>query len=273
MNRIEQTFNKLRKQKQKALIPFITCGDPDISVTEEIIKIFIKNGASIIEIGQPFSDPLADGPVIQESSQRALLNHVNTADILELVKRIRKYNNEIPLVLMGYYNPIYQYGLKRFAQDAKEAGIDGTIIPDLPIEEADEWIKEAKESDLCNILLVTPTTPIERAKKIAQKSMGFIYYVSITGITGARTSLPPELEEGIRKVKAITHKPICVGFGISKPEHVESLSAVCDGIIVGSAIIKIIQKNLSFDGGKYLANEKMLEEIGEFISLLRNAMV
>jgi tryptophan synthase alpha chain len=272
LNRIEKTFNQLNKNNKCALIPFITAGDPDISTTEKIIKRFIDEGADIIEIGHPFSDPLADGTVIQESSQRALLNNINTSDIFEMVKRIRQYNNETPLVLMGYFNPIYQYGLKKYSQDAKEAGIDGTIIPDLPMEEAHEWISEAKKNNISNILLIAPTTPIERAKKIVMQSNGFIYYVSIAGITGARTTLPPELEQGLKNIKSITNKPVCVGFGISKPEQVESLSKVSDGIIVGSAIIRILEKNLVFEDNKYTPNENLIEEIGNFIKSLKDAI-
>jgi len=272
LNRIEKIFYKLKKNNKNALIPFITAGDPDILTTELIIKKFIDEGADVIEIGHPFSDPLADGPVIQESSQRALLNNVNTSDILGMVKRLREYNNDVPFVLMGYFNPVYQYGLKKFAQDAKDAGIDGTIIPDLPMEEADEWVSEASKNDISNILLIAPTTPIERAKKIALKSKGFIYYVSIAGITGARTTLPPELEQGLKNIKAITGNPVCVGFGISRPEQVESLSKVADGIIIGSAIIKILEKNLIFQENKYKANDILVEEIGRFIKSLKEPL-
>lgn len=272
MNRIEKIFDNLQKNNKSALIPFITAGDPDILTTEKIIKKFIDEGADIIEIGHPFSDPLADGPVIQESSQRALLNNINTSDIFEMVKRIRLYNNETPLVLMGYFNPIYQYGLKKYSQDARDAGLDGTIIPDLPMEEANEWISEATKNNLSNILLISPTTPLERARKIVRHSKGFIYYVSIAGITGARTTLPAELEQGLKNIKSITNKPVCVGFGISKPEQVESLSKVSDGIIVGSAIIRILEKNLIFDGNKYTPNDNLLDEIGIFIKSLKEPL-
>ena len=270
MNRIENLFKKLKKNGETALIPFITTGDPDLATTEKLIIEMKKKGADLIELGLPFSDPLADGPTIQASSQRALLNNINARDLFSVIKKVRK-KTDIPLVLMGYYNSMLQYGLKKFAKDAADSGLDGTIIPDLPLEEAKDWIKEARANNLCNILLVAPTTPAKRIKKIVSASQGFIYYVSVTGITGARKELPMDLREGLIKVKEVSKKPVCVGFGISRPKQVSMLSKVSDGIIVGSAIIRIMEQHLVDKDGGYKSGPHLVEKVGEFIEGLKKA--
>ncbi len=259
---IKKVFKKAQRQGRRVLIPFITAGDPDIETTKRLIFAIAQNGGDILELGVPFSDPLADGPTIQAASQRALKNGITLKDIIELVKEVRS-QIEMPIVLMGYYNPFYQYGLKRLVQDAAQAGINGFIIPDMPVEESGQWFKYCREYKLDNIFLIAPTTPIDRAKKIASKSSGFIYYVSVTGVTGARKELPQDLIENLRQLKQITPKPIAVGFGISSPEQVQNLVPYTDGIVVGSAIVRIIEKSKTAD--------EACAQVGKFISQLAQA--
>ncbi|MDL1958143.1 MAG: tryptophan synthase subunit alpha [Deltaproteobacteria bacterium] len=270
MNRIDRMFSQLRKRKEAALIPFITTGDPDIATTEELILEMDRQGADLIELGLPFSDPLADGPTIQASSQRALRHKINAKDLFGLVEKVRE-KTSIPLVLMGYYNPILQYGLSVFAKDAVNSGLDGTIVPDLPLEEAGAWMAVAKPQGLANILLVAPNTPANRVKKIAKATQGFLYYVSVTGITGARSQLPTELSQGLDGIKQLTNKPVAVGFGISTPAQVSMLSAVTDGIIVGSAIIKLIEAHTIKQGNDLKSGPGLVKKVGEFIGELKKA--
>jgi tryptophan synthase alpha chain len=270
VSRISLMFSRLRKRGETALIPFITAGDPDLTTTADLIVEMDEKGADLIELGLPFSDPLADGPTIQAASQRALRRNVNAKDVFELVRAVRG-RTEIPLVLMGYYNPILQYGLARFARDAVDAGLDGTIVPDLPVEEAGEWMREAKAHGLSNILLVAPTTPGERIRKIARASRGFLYYVSITGITGTTSELPPELAEGLAAVKQLTSKPVAVGFGISRADQVARLSGTADGIIVGSAIVRLVEANTLREGEELRAGPGLVSAVGEFVQELKQA--
>ncbi len=270
MNRIDRMFSQLRARKEAALMPFITTGDPDCATTEALILEMERQGADLIELGLPFSDPLADGPTIQASSQRALRHNINARDLFGVVEKVREESN-IPLVLMGYYNSVLQYGLSAFARDAAACGLDGTIIPDLPLEEADQWIKAANARGLANILLVAPNTPPDRVRRIAEATQGFLYYVSVTGITGARSQLPPELAKGLEGIKGLTNKPIAVGFGISQPAQVSMLSAVTDGIIVGSAIIKIIEANTIEQGSELKAGPELIKKVGEFVGGLKEA--
>ena len=270
MNRIDSMFSRLRKRREAALIPFITTGDPDIATTEALILEMDRQGADLIELGLPFSDPLADGPTIQASSQRALRRKINAKDLFRLVEKVRKRTG-IPLVLMGYYNPVLQYGLSAFAKDAANSGLDGTIIPDLPLEEAGAWMAVAKPQGLANILLVAPNTPADRARKIAKATQGFMYYVSVTGITGARSHLPTELSQGLNGIRQLTSKPVAVGFGISTPDQVSMLSAVADGIIVGSAIIRLIEAHTIKQGDDLKAGPDLVKKVGEFIEELKKA--
>jgi len=242
MNRIDKTFKILKSKKRKAFIPFITAGDPNLKTTEELVLNFEQAGADIVELGVPFSDPLADGPTIQASSQRALKRSVNLDKILETVKRIRQ-KSQIPIALMTYYNPVFHYGEDKFICNARKCGVDGVIVPDLPPEEAKGLIKAAKAQGLSTVFFLAPTTTKRRMKSIVRAATGFIYYVSITGVTGADKKFSGEMAAHIRSAKRMTNKPVCVGFGVSAPAQVKSVTAMADGVIVGSAIIKQIEKN------------------------------
>jgi tryptophan synthase alpha chain len=242
MNRIEKTFAKLKKQKKKAFIAFITAGDYGLSTTKKLVLEFERHGVDIAELGVPFSEPIADGPTIQASSERSLKRGTKLADIIKLVGQLRK-TAEIPIVLMTYYNPVLRYGLSKFVADCVSNGADGVIVPDLPPEEAAELIGASKGKKFCTIFLLSPTSTEERIKSIAERSKGFIYYVSLTGITGARVKLPAELTSRLRLIKRYTNKPVCAGFGVSRPEHVKQICSASDGVIVGSAIVKIMEKN------------------------------
>lgn len=243
MNRIDLKFKELKAKKQKALIVYLTCGYPDLKTTEKLVLELESRGADIIELGVPFSDPLADGPVIQESSSYALKKGINLKRIFSLVRVLRK-NTQIPICLMGYYNPVLSFGPVKFVREALKSGVDGIIIPDLPPEEDRELVSLSKKSGLKTIFFLSPTSSKERMIYIAQVSSGFIYYVSLTGVTGARQNLPLDLRENIRNIKSHTEKPVCVGFGISRPEHVAEVFKIADGAIVGSALIKLIKDNL-----------------------------
>lgn len=244
MNRIEATFEKLKSQNKKAFIPYIMAGDPSLGRTKELVLLLEECGADIIELGVPFTDPLADGPTIQRAAERALNNKVTLKKVIECVKNIRTKTN-VPIILMTYYNPVFKYGEERFVKEAKESGVDGVIIPDLPPEEGNSIIKLSKEKDFAVVFLAAPTSTNARIKKVADSSSGFVYYVSMKGITGAKLLLDSSIENAILKIRKITKKPIAVGFGISTPEEAAAVSKFSDGIIVGSAIVKKIYEGLS----------------------------
>ncbi len=247
MNRIENKFIQLKRAKKKAFIVFITAGYPNLKATERLIREFSRAGVDIIELGVPFSDPMADGAIIQEASQYALNKGVHLGDILSLVKKVRR-QVETPICLMTYYNPIFCFGEKKFVKAACASGVDGVIIPDLPAEEARPFMRLANRSDLDTILFLAPTTSRKRMKLILRLARGFIYYVSLTGVTGARKNLPPELLLKLKQIKRMTSKPVCVGFGISEPKQVRQIYRFADGVIVGSAIIKKIKDNIKRSG-------------------------
>lgn len=255
-NRIEEKFKQLRKQGKKAFIAFVTAGDPSLTVTRKLVLSFENCGVDIVELGVPFSDPMADGPVIQAASQRALKKKTNLKKILKLVLEIRR-ESSIPIALMSYYNPIFHFGIKQFVLKAVKSGVDGVIIPDLPAEEAKDLIILARKNKLATIFFVSPASSNERIKLAAKVSTGFIYYVSLTGTTGQNLSLPKGLLNNIRLVKKYTQKPVCVGFGISHSQQVKKLSRVCDGVIVGSAIVKQIEKS----SGKH----NLIENVSRFV--------
>ncbi|MFH1360424.1 MAG: tryptophan synthase subunit alpha [Candidatus Omnitrophota bacterium] len=241
-NRIDQKFKELRAKKKKAFIAFITAGDPDLKTTKELVLAFEKAGVDIVELGVPFSDPLADGPTIQNSSFRALKKKTTLRKILKAVKEIRE-KSQIPIALMTYYNPVFCFPQEKLMPQARISGVDGFIVPDLPPEEATGFIREAKRQGIATIFLLTPTTTPKRARLISKVSTGFIYYVSLTGVTGARKILPKALRQDLQRIKRMTSKPICVGFGISTNAQARSVASLADGVIVGSAIVDKILKN------------------------------
>jgi len=242
MNRIEKKFKDLRKENKKAFIAFITAGYPSLAVTEKLILEFSKIGVDIIELGVPFSDPMADGPVIQESSQAALDKNVHLIDILKLVKKVRK-KTRLPIALMTYYNPVFCFGEEKFTRAASSCGVDGVIIPDLPPDEGRPFMRLANKHNLDVICFIAPTTSVRRTRYIAGQARGFIYYICLTGVTGERKKLPLDLKGHIRLIKRLTHKPVCVGFGVSSAAQVKQIGKIADGVIVGSAIVKKIKEN------------------------------
>ncbi|MBF0618981.1 MAG: tryptophan synthase subunit alpha [Candidatus Omnitrophica bacterium] len=242
MNRIDLKFQQLRKAGKKAFIAYITAGYPSLEATEALVLALEESGADIIELGIPFSDPMADGPTIQEASFKALENGTTVRKILDMVRAIRRVSN-IPLALMTYYNPVFHVGDAHFVEAAAAAGIDGLIIPDLPPDEAKELRAACLAHDVANIFFLSPTTTAARIAPIAKASTGFIYFVSVAGVTGSRKSIPAEIARDIRAAKKVTDKPVCIGFGVSTPEEVKAMANISDGVIVGSAIIKEITKH------------------------------
>lgn len=242
MSRIEKIFEKLRTQNKKALIPFLMAGDPSPEITIDLIHQVFEAGADLIELGIPFSDPIADGKTIQASSQRALQNGFCAKKIFDLLKRLN--GKGPPIILMSYYNPIFRFGLRRFVEQCEQCGVDGVIISDLPPEEANPWIKEARRSRIDTIFLVAPTTSVPRIRYISSVTRGFLYYIQFTGVTGMRENLSNHIEENIKRIRSVTEKPVIVGFGISNPEQARSISRFSEGIVVGSAIINIIEENI-----------------------------
>jgi len=263
MSKISRTFEKLKSEGRKALIPFITAGYPDINTTEKFIYELEKSGADLIELGVPFSDPMADGPVIQMASERSLVNGTNLKTILELVKKVRR-KTEIPIILMGYYNPFFIYGLKRVSRDAKDAGVDGFLIVDLPPEEAGEMKTQADTAGLDIVFLLAPTSDEKRINLITKNGTGFIYYVSLTGVTGIRSELDRDIRKQITKIRRKTKLPIGVGFGISSPAHAKRVSKWADAVVVGSAIIKIVENSSS--------KKQMVQRVAKFVNDLKKAM-
>ncbi len=257
MNRIDKKFKQLKKNKQKAFIAFLTSGFPDLKTTQSLAIKFEQLGVDILELGIPFSDPIADGPIIQAASNYALKNKVTLKSILKLVKDLRK-KTEIPLVLMGYYNPIFTYGSEKFIKEAEAAGVDGIIVPDLPPEEGLELRQACLKNGIADILLIAPTTSLKRIKIISRISHGFIYYISLTGITGIRKKLPQEIYKKVQQLKRFSQKPICVGFGISNAKQAGEIARQSDGVIVGSAIVKIINDNLA-------DKKKIIERASRFV--------
>ncbi len=260
---IKKQFNLLKNNGQKALVTFITAGDPDLATTASILPILANAGADIIEIGIPFSDPMADGPTIQRASERALASGTTLKAILELVKKSREQVS-VPIILMGYSNPIYNYGWHQFSKDAVEAGVDGLLLVDLPPEEADELIPAAKSAGLDTIFLLTPTSDEARIKQVNRCGSGFVYYVTVTGVTGARqsvsTSLSEELETVIRTIKL----PVVAGFGISTPEQAAQVAAAADGVVVGSAIVKLFE---------FYKGKELQEKVKSLVSSLKQAVI
>jgi tryptophan synthase alpha chain len=237
MSAIDQLFQQRRAAGRKAFMPFVTAGDPDLAFTQAVIRELAHRGCDICELGIPYSDPIADGPVIQASFTRALERHVKLDNIFREMAAVTP-DLPMPLVAMVSYSIVHRQGLTQFVARAKTAGLAGAIVPDLLVEEAQPLAAICRREDFSLIQLVTPTTPPERALRIAESSTGFLYYVSVTGITGERSALPPDIVDNVAKLRERTHLPICIGFGISQPEHVRRLAPVADGLIVGSAIVR-----------------------------------
>jgi tryptophan synthase alpha chain len=262
MKTYKQIFSGLDRA---ALIPFFVIGDPDFDTSLEVVKTAIDSGADILELGIPFSDPIADGPTIQKADIRSMNSGMTVAKGLEFIRKVKAYK-DIPIGLLMYYNLIYQYGTKKFFNDFHKAGVNSVLIADLSIDDADEIIGPAKSAGLDTVFMVTPVTNTDRIKLIASKTTGFIYTVSLLGVTGSRDKLSDQVGSLVNKLKKITDVPICVGFGISKPEHAAAVSkAGADGVIIGSKIVKLIEDNL---GDK----KKCLSEVSNFIRDVKNAI-
>ena len=242
MGRIEKKFAALRAKNEKSLIVYLTAGDPSLGITKKLIFGLEKAGVDILEIGVPFSDPTADGPVIQAASQRALKAGTTLEGVLKLVTEVRKVS-EIPIVLFGYFNPIFAYGVRKFSRAARRAGVDGVLVVDLPYEEAKELRIYTDTVGIDFISLIAPTTDGKRLNKIAAQASGFFYYISITGITGTAAPKIENIKTEVKKIRKITKLPIAVGFGISKPQQAKEIARFADGIIIGSAVVRLIDEN------------------------------
>ena len=242
MSRIESTFNSLKAQGEKALVIYLTAGDPSLEGTREIVLGLDAAGVDCLEIGVPFSDPTADGPIIQAASQRALRNGTTLSAILDMIETIRKVS-EIPIVLFGYYNPILSYGTERFAARAQEAGVDGILIVDLPPEEAHELRQYTDPKGIDFISLIAPTTSTDRVRMIASHASGFLYYISITGVTGTAKPQVEEVAKDIKRIRTVTDLPLVVGFGISTPQQATEIAPYADGIVIGSAVVQMIEEH------------------------------
>ena len=265
MSSIDVLFADLRRRGQKAFMPFVTAGDPDLAFTGEVLKALDAAGCHLCEVGIPYSDPIADGPVIQASYTRALDKKIKVRQVLDLLGSL-KSGLSMPRVTMVSYAIIHRYGPEKYVADAQAAGVAGAIVPDLLVEEADALATICRRADFSLIQLVTPTTPRERAVRIARSSSGFLYYVSVTGITGERTELPPTLLESVAWLRTQTELPICIGFGVSSPAHVKLLSPVADGLIVGSAIVRRVGEAAS------RPRQQVLREVGAYVTELMAAL-
>jgi len=262
MSRLAQRLTALKASGSKALVTFITAGDPDLNTTEESILLLEEAGADIIELGVPFSDPMADGPTIQLSSERALSSGTTLAAILETVRSVRTKTN-IPIILMGYLNPIHAYGYEAFCRDAARAGVDGVLLVDMPPEEAGEFLAGANAHDLNVIFLLTPTSDASRIETVNRLGRGFIYYVTVTGVTGARQEVSATLSQELGAINSKVALPIMAGFGISTPEQAASVAALADGVVVGSAIVKLFQQH---------SGALLQQELSSFVRALKRAI-
>jgi len=263
MGRIHSVFSRLRAKKKKALIPYIMAGDPSLEMTEALVLEIERAGADIVELGVPFSDPIADGPVIQGAAERSLKAGTSLRNIFQLVKRLRT-RTEIPIVLMCYYNSIASIGERHFCQIAKQSGVDGVIVPDLPVEEGEEFRNLAKAVALDTIFLLAPTSTDERVSKVVKASTGFMYYVSLTGVTGGRLIDVSEITPQVVKIQHASRLPLAVGFGISTPAEAAAVASIADGVIVGSALVKILAGPS--------ARSAVLHQVSTFVRSLKQAV-
>ena len=259
MSRIDETFASLKAENRRGFIPFITAGDPDLNTTRELILELARGGATVIELGIPFTDPMADGPVIQRASERALRNDFDIIDVLQVVSDARQ-ETDVPIILFSYFNPLLQFGIEKLAREAKSAGVDGILVTDLVPEEANQFASALRANDLDMIFLIAPTSTDERLKMVAERASGFIYAVSRAGITGARDEMSAEAEKLVRRIGAFSDLPVAVGFGISTPEHVADVWRYADAAVVGSAIVAEIER-----GGP---STEVPSRVGEFVRRL-----
>ena len=262
-SKVDRTFAQLRQRGEKALIAYVMAGDPSLQDTEQLVVELEQAGADIIELGVPFSDPIADGPVIQQAAERALRSGTSLRTILPMITRLRA-RTQIPLVLMVYYNNVHAFGPERFCHEAAQAGIDGLIIPDMPPDEASPVKGPAAAAGLQLIFLLAPTSTAERRTFVARQSQGFIYYVSLTGITGAKLLSVADVGKNVEKIRKVTHVPVAVGFGIATPEDAANVAAIADGVIIGSAIVKQI--------AAHRGKPEMVKHVAEFVRSLKSAM-
>jgi tryptophan synthase alpha chain len=263
MNRIDKKFIELKNQGKKGFIAYITAGDPNLIVTEKLIPKLEKVGVDFLELGVPFSDPMADGAVIQRASERALKAKTNLHKILAMTKELRR-KTDLPMILFTYMNPVFCYGWKKFSNDAKKCGIDGILVLDLPVEESTREKKMLADNGMKMIYLIAPTSSEDRIKLICKNASGFIYYVSRTGVTGAQDSVAHDVKQMVGKLRSFTKLPVAVGFGISKSEHVLSVSKYADAVVVGSAIVSKIEQNLK--------NKNLILKVGEFVKKLKGGI-
>ena len=259
MSLIKEAFDNLSRERKKGFIPFITAGDPDLGTTKRLIVELANRGATLIELGVPFSDPMADGPVIQRASERALRHGFGLPEILDLVRDVRKQTN-VPIILFSYFNPLLQFGLEKLVREAEHAAVDGILVTDLTPEEAGRFSAMMRAHEIDLIFLVAPTSTDERLKMIASRASGFIYAVSRAGVTGAREEVSAEAEKLVNRVRAFSHLPVAVGFGIANAEHVRDVWRYADAVVVGSAIVKKIEEHAE--------NRDLVREIGRFAASL-----
>jgi len=263
VSRLDATFEALRARGERALVVFFTAGDPSLETTARLVIEAERRGADVIELGVPFSDPVADGPVIQRAGQRALAAGASLRRVLELMRTLRS-EVRAPIVLMTYYNPILSFGLPAFAETAGKVGVDGVIVVDLPPEEAADLRAEIDAAGIDMVYLVAPTSTADRVRLIARQSRGFIYLVSLTGVTGERASLPPDLTAQVRALRLVTTKPVCVGFGIGRPEQAAAVGRLADGVIVGSAIVRLVEERAG--------SPSLVTDVGDFIAALKEPL-
>lgn len=265
MNRISQRFSELTQTGRKGLVPYITAGDPDLTTTEQLMHALVENGADLIELGVPFSDPMADGPVIQKACERALESGTTLNGVLDVVRRFRKVDSTTPVILMGYLNPIEAMGYKDFVDAASSAGIDGLLTVDMPPEEAESLLKELKRVEIAPIFLAAPTTTTRRMQMICKVAEGFIYYVSLKGVTGARAQLDiSAIEESVHRLKQYSDLPIGVGFGIRDADTAATIGKIADAVVIGSALVNLI--------AQYGLQPALLEQVASCIREIRRGL-
>lgn len=261
MNRIERVFQNAQSQDRSAFVSYVCAGDPNPATSLQVCRALLRSGVDILEIGVPFSDPLADGLTNQLAAQRALEAGTTCEDVFDLVRKIREEDGQTPIVFYTYYNLMFSGGLEAYIAEAKEAGVDGLLVLDLPPEEAGDYVEACRKIEMKTVFLLAPTTPEERVEYIAQNATGFIYYVSRTGVTGVREDLASDLQEMVGMIKRHSDNPLVVGFGIQKPDQVNAVARLADGVVVGSAIVNTIKENLEDEG-------KMLERIESLVTSL-----